>query len=244
MRWLPKNCVIVGTSGGIGTAFVDHLLQQHGVEKIHCLSRSGQISANDVRIRNHILDYEKPETILSAATKVKNDAPIDLAIVTTGLLHNKNGFGPEKSLRQLNADNLARAYQINAIGPALVAQSFLPLLNKETKSVFAALSARVGSISDNSIGGWYGYRAAKAGLNQLLRTASIEHARRWPESVVVGLHPGTVDTDLSKPFQRNVADGKLFTADYSVSQMFNVITAVTPADTGKIFAYDGTEVPA
>jgi NAD(P)-dependent dehydrogenase (short-subunit alcohol dehydrogenase family) len=120
----------------------------------------------------------------------------------------------------------------------------MPLMNKDSKSVFAALSARVGSISDNNIGGWYGYRAAKAGLNQLLRTASIEHARRWPESVVIGLHPGTVDTDLSKPFQRNVADGKLFTAEYATEEMLKVISNVTAADTGKVFAYDGKEVPA
>lgn len=244
MNWKIKNCAIVGASGGIGTAFVEHLRQHVDVENIHCLSRSGMFSSNDVRISNHVLDYEKPETISEAAAQIKNEPPLDLIIVATGLLHDEDGFGPEKSLRQLDADKLARAYQINAIGPALVAQSFLPLLNKETKSVFATLSARVGSISDNSIGGWYGYRAAKAGLNQLLRTASIEHARRWPESVVIGLHPGTVDTGLSKPFQRNVADGKLFTADYSASEMLDVISKVTPADAGKVFAYDGTEIPA
>lgn len=244
MSWRPINCAIIGASGGIGGAFVEQLLTHADVETVHCLSRSGKLEANDRRLRSLVLDYEKPETIVTAAETIKNEPALDLVIVATGLLHDENGFGPEKSLRQLDADKLARAYQINAIGPALVAQSFLPLLNKETKSVFAALSARVGSISDNSIGGWYGYRAAKAGLNQFLRTASIEHARRWPESVVIGLHPGTVDTGLSKPFQRNVANGKLFTADYSASQMLSVISEVTSADTGKVFAYDGTEVPA
>ena len=149
--------------------------------------------------------------------------PLDLVIVATGLLHAEDGFGPEKSLRDLDADALARSYAVNTIGPALVAKHFLPLMRRDGKSVFAALSARVGSISDNGVGGWYGYRAAKAALNQMLKTASIEHARRWPEGVVVGLHPGTVDTGLSKPFQRNVADGKLFDAAYSAGAMLDVL---------------------
>ena len=244
MNWHPKRCVVVGANGGIGAAFVQHLLEQNSVETIYCTSRSGSSAINHDKIIDVILNYEKPETISTAATQIKQTGPLDLIIVATGLLHDDEGFGPEKSLRQLNFDNLIRSYQINAIGPALVAQSFLPLMSKQNKSVFAALSARVGSISDNNIGGWYGYRAAKAGLNQLLRTASIEHARRWPESVVMGLHPGTVDTGLSKPFQRNVADGKLFTAAYATSEMLDVISNVTPRDTGKIFAYDGKEVPA
>jgi len=115
---------------------------------------------------------------------------------------------------------------------------------KEQKTVFAALSARVGSISDNHIGGWYGYRAAKAGLNQLLRTASIEHQRRWPHGVIIGLHPGTVDTGLSQPFQRNVAAEKLFTARDSTARMLSVIDHVTAQDSGHVFAYDGSPVPA
>ena len=125
-----------------------------------------------------------------------------------------------------------------------MAKHFLPLLKREGKTVFAALSARVGSISDNRIGGWYGYRAAKAALNQIIKTASIEHARRWPHSAIIGLHPGTVDTDLSKPFQRNVADGKLFTSEFSAQSMLQVIDGVTAHDTGKVFDWEGKEVPA
>jgi NAD(P)-dependent dehydrogenase (short-subunit alcohol dehydrogenase family) len=244
MNWHPKHCAVIGANGGIGATFISHLLTNDSVESIHCCSRSGISQFTNGKAINHILDYDNPESIAAAAAKIKGAGPLDLVIVATGLLHDEKGFGPEKSLRQLDSENLARAYQINAIGPALVSQSFLPLMNKDSKSVFAALSARVGSISDNNIGGWYGYRAAKAGLNQLLRTASIEHARRWPESVVIGLHPGTVDTDLSKPFQRNVADGKLFTAEYATEEMLKVISNVTAADTGKVFAYDGKEVPA
>ncbi len=230
--WTPKRCAVIGATGGLGSAFADALEAREGMEEVVRLSRSGPVR----------LDYAEPDTIGAAADTVGGQ--LDLVIVATGLLHAEDGFGPEKSLRDLDADALARAFAVNTIGPALVAKHFLPLMRKDAKSVFAALSARVGSISDNGVGGWYGYRAAKAALNQMLKTASIEHARRWPDGVVVGLHPGTVDTGLSKPFQRNVADGKLFDAAYSAGAMLDVLDGLSAADTGKVFAYDGSEVPA
>lgn len=243
-NWMPKRCVVVGASGGIGSAFVDHLLARDSVEQVYGFARSTPRPANSERLVWGHLDYADAATIESAAEQVKEDGPVDLVIVATGLLHAEDGFGPEKSLRQLDPEALTRNYLINTIGPMMVAKSFLPLLVKDEKSVFAALSARVGSITDNRIGGWYGYRAAKAGLNQMLRTASIEHQRRWPHSVLIGLHPGTVDTDLSKPFQRNVAEGKLFTAQHSTEQMSGVIDRVTAEDSGNVYAYDGSQIPA
>ena len=117
---------------------------------------------------------------------------------------------PEKSLRELSAEKFARAFAINATGPALSAKHFLPKLARDRRAVFAALSARVGSISDNRLGGWYAYRASKSALNMILKTAAIETARRAPQAIVIGLHPGTVDSKLSKPFQENVTPGKLF----------------------------------
>ena len=242
--WRPKRCVVFGASGGIGSAFVSHLLKDDNVDRVYGFSRSSSSGASSERLIEERFDYIDPMSIEQAADLVQHEGPVDLVIVATGLLHADDGFGPEKSLRQLDSDQLARAYLVNAIGPMLVAKSFLPLLHKEERSVFAALSARVGSISDNRIGGWYGYRAAKAGLNQMLRTASIEHARRWPQSVVVGLHPGTVDSSLSRPFQKNVAPGKLFTATDAAADMLNVLMGLSPSDTGKVFAYDGSEVPA
>ena len=137
---------------------------------------------------------------------------------------------------------MARSFSVNAIGPALVAQAFLPLMAKDNKTVFAALSARVGSISDNRLGGWYSYRASKAALNQYLRTAAIEQRRRWPQCVVVGLHPGTVDTPLSKPFQKNVPKDGLFTPSQSAERLLDVIDRLQPADTGHLFAYDGNRI--
>ena len=164
-NWTPKRCVVVGASGGIGSAFVDHLLARESVEQVYGFSRSEQLPVASDRLAAGTLNYADPETIAAAAELVSSDGPIDLVVVATGLLHAEDGFGPEKSLRQLDLEALSRAYLINAIGPMLVAKNCLPLLMKDQKSVFAALSARVGSISDNRIGGWYGYRAAKARLN-------------------------------------------------------------------------------
>jgi NAD(P)-dependent dehydrogenase (short-subunit alcohol dehydrogenase family) len=129
------------------------------------------------------------------------------------------------------------------VGPALVAKHFLPLLPRQGRSVFAALSARVGSIGDNRLGGWHSYRASKAALNMLIKNASIELARTRPDAVIVGLHPGTVDTGLSKPFQRGVAHNKLFTPEYCAERLIAVTDGLTRDDTGHVFAWDGARVP-
>jgi NAD(P)-dependent dehydrogenase (short-subunit alcohol dehydrogenase family) len=131
---------------------------------------------------------------------------------------------------------------VNAIGPALVAKHLLPLMPKQGRTVFAVLSARIGSISDNRLGGWYGYRMAKAALNQLVRTLSIEEKRRNDRSIIVGLHPGTVDTALSKPFQGNVRPGTLFTPDRAASQLLDVIDGLKAPDSGRLFDFEGKEV--
>ena len=138
---------------------------------------------------------------------------------------------------------MARSFAVNAIGPALVAKHVLPLFPRDRRAVFAALSARVGSISDNRLGGWYSYRASKAALNQLIRTLSIELAARRPLAVCVGLHPGTVATPLSRPFQANVAADRLFTPDEAAHRLLAVIRRLNVADTGKILDHAGLEVP-
>jgi NAD(P)-dependent dehydrogenase (short-subunit alcohol dehydrogenase family) len=139
---------------------------------------------------------------------------------------------------------MERSYRINAIGPALVARHFLPLLAADRKSAFAALSARVGSIGDNGLGGWHAYRASKAALNMLLKTLAIELARRNPGALCVGLHPGTVDTGLSRPFQRGVPEGKLFTPRQSARLLLNVLDGLSTEHTGQVFAWDGQRIPA
>ena len=169
------------------------------------------------------------------------DGEGDLVFVATGLLH-EGERRPEKAWRDLDSGWMARNFLINAIGPALVAKYFLPLLSRDRRSVFAALSARVGSISDNTLGGWYGYRASKAALNQLIRTLAVEERRRNPRGIVVALHPGTVDTDLSTPFQGNVQPGRLFAPDRAAMQLLDVLEALRPVDSGKLFDWEGKEV--
>lgn len=137
---------------------------------------------------------------------------------------------------------MSRVMAVNVIGPALVAKHFLPHLPREGKSIFAALSARVGSISDNSIGGWHSYRASKAALNMVLKNVAIETARKYKSAAVIGLHPGTVDTGLSAPFQSNVKDGKLFTSQQSAQYLLSVLNNANAESTGKIFAWDGQEI--
>ena len=218
------RAIVIGSGGGIGAAFVD-LLAPRG--NVTALARAD-------------LDLTNPTSIATAAARI--DGPLDLVIVATGMLHDASA-GPEKSLRDLDAARLMRAFAVNAIGPALVAQAFLPKLRTDRKTAFVALSARVGSIGDNRLGGWYGYRASKAALNQLLRTAAIEHARRAPLSVVAALHPGTVDTRLSAPFQRGVAADKLFTPAYAAAALLAVIDGLTPTESGGFFAWDGAAIP-
>lgn len=212
--------VVIGASGGIGRALADALKDRGPV---HRLSRPE-------------LDVTDEAGIASAAARI---GPVDHVIVATGLLHDESQ-APEKTFRALDAAALARSFAINAIGPALVAKHFLPLLPRDRRSVFAALSAKVGSISDNRLGGWYGYRASKAALNQLIRTASIELRRTHPLAICVGLHPGTVDTRLSAPFQRGVPD--LFTPDRSTAALLAVLDRLTPEQSGRLFAWDGAEI--
>jgi NAD(P)-dependent dehydrogenase (short-subunit alcohol dehydrogenase family) len=237
----PVRALVVGARGGIGQAMVSHLLDDPKVHSIAAWARSGApIDLAHPKLSIATVDLTDEATIASAAANL--DRP-NLIIVATGLLHAAN-LQPEKSWRALDAAAMAHVFAINTIGPALVAKHTLPLLPRDQRAVFAALSARVGSISDNRLGGWYGYRASKAALNQILRTLSIELATKRPQAICVGLHPGTVDTGLSKPFQSHVADGKLFTPEQSAAHLLDVIDTLIPTNTGRVFAWDGTEVSA
>jgi hypothetical protein len=175
------------------------------------------------------------------------DVPLDagrrrLALVATGTLQ-PGGRAPEKSFRNLDVEALVEAFRVNAAGPALVARHVLPLLPRDGRSVFAALSARVGSIGDNRLGGWHAYRASKAALNMIVRTLAVELARTRPEAICVALHPGTVDTDLSRPFQKGVPEGRLLTPAQSAERLTAVLDGLTPGDSGGFFAWDGKPIP-
>jgi NAD(P)-dependent dehydrogenase (short-subunit alcohol dehydrogenase family) len=150
---------------------------------------------------------------------------------------------PEKTYRALDAAALMEGYRVNTVGPALVAKHMLPRLAPAGRCVFAALSARVGSIGDNRAGGWHSYRASKAGLNMILRNLAIEVVRRTPDTLCVGLHPGTVDTGLSQPFQRNVGPGKLFSPAHSAARLLQVLDGLVPGDNGNVLAWDGATIP-
>ncbi|MGN6280177.1 MAG: SDR family NAD(P)-dependent oxidoreductase [Sphingomonas sp.] len=227
------GAVVIGASGGIGGALADAIEDESAHDRVWRFARS---SSGD----DH-LDLNDEASIAAAAKRVSAGPAPSLVIIATGLLHDGDRQ-PEKAMRDLDPAWLARQFAVNAIGPALVAKHFLPVMAKTGTPVFAALSARVGSIADNRLGGWYGYRAAKAALNQLIATLAIEQRRHNARSIVVGLHPGTVDTALSKPFQGNVAPGQLFTPDRAAVQLLDVIDGLKPADSGKLFAWDGTEI--
>lgn len=232
---------VIGASGGIGRAFVDHLAQSDQVACVYALSRAG-IDFDSDKVQSLSIDLEKEETIAHAAEDIKQDGELDIVIVAVGILHDGYKIQPEKALKQLDSQSFARVLAINTIGPAMAAKHFVPLLPRDRKSVFAALSARVGSISDNGMGGWHSYRASKAALNMIIKNVAIETGRRYKQAAIIGLHPGTVDTGLSEPFQSNVPDKKLFTPAYSAECLLKVINDVAPEQSGALFGWDGEEI--
>lgn len=238
------NAAIVGATGGIGSGFAHHLCHCGAVANLVQLARSvPHDRANNADW--FAIDLEDEDSIKLASDTIKRGVgELHLVIVATGILHNGEDLKPEKTWREVSGPAMASAFQLNTIGPALVAKHFLPLLAKDRKSVFSALSARVGSIEDNRLGGWHAYRASKAALNMVIKTLSIELARRNPNALCVGLHPGTVDTRLSKPFQRGVAPERLFSPADSAKYLLNVLDRLTPEDSGHVYAWDGVRIPA
>ena len=232
----PVRAVVIGASGAIGGALVNMLAGCAQVDCVLAYSRTPRPHASSKVTPRHI-DILDEASIATAFIGVER---VDVAIVATGRLHAPGGIQPEKSWRSLNKATLMEGFAINAIGPALVAKHVLPLLPREGKAVFAALSARVGSISDNRLGGWYGYRASKAALNQLIRTLSIELARQRKDAICVGLHPGTVDSPLSRPFQSSVE--RLFTPMFAAERLLTVIEGLDVTQSGQLLAWDGSTI--
>jgi NAD(P)-dependent dehydrogenase (short-subunit alcohol dehydrogenase family) len=236
----PIKACVIGASGGIGGALVDALIADPSVATVFTGARSAQLTS--LKQRPFPIDITDETTIKVAAEIIGATGPVHLLIVATGLLHDGDTLQPEKSYRMQSGDAYARAFAVNATGPALIAKHFLPLLPKEGRSIFAVLSARVSSISDNRLGGWHAYRASKAALNMIIRNLSIELGRSHPDALAVALHPGTVATRLSAPFQRNVAEGKLFTPEYCAGQLLSVIDGLVNKDSGNLFAWDGQRI--
>ncbi|WP_397578420.1 SDR family NAD(P)-dependent oxidoreductase [Sphingorhabdus sp.] len=229
MQVPERTAVIIGARGGIGAALADALDAGDQYDRVIRLHRTSAPA----------IDILDEASIAAAATNLADTAP-QLVIVATGLLHTATK-GPEKSLRELDPEWMMENYRINAVGPALVAKHFLPIMAKQGPICFAALSARVGSISDNRLGGWHSYRASKSALNMFIRNIAIEWQRKNPQSVVVGLHPGTVETQLSAPFKGNPAHER-FAPARAAADMLGVLSGLNPEQSGQIFAYDGSVV--
>jgi len=245
------NALVIGASGGIGISMIQLLLKKgiHVIASVRELQMKNSVQLNTLRsdYKSQItivsMDISAQESIERAFTTITEQTnKLHLIINCTGLLHNSKGLQPEKRLEDINANNLAQSFAINSIGPLLIARYALPLLRHEERSVLSNISARVGSISDNRAGGWYAYRAAKAAQNMITKTLAIEFNRRSPNTICVGLHPGTVDTELSKPFQRNLKPGQLTTTEQSANYLFEVISKLDKNDSGKVFAWDGSEI--
>lgn len=236
---MPGAALVIGAGGGLGAALVAQLSGASGAvgpfPTVLALGRSTQPA----------LDYDHETSVQAAASWVaaqcaKRQLELRLIVVATGFLHGAQGQ-PERSLAHLDADYLRHVFQVNAIGPALVMKHFLPLLPKQGRCVAAFVSAKVGSIGDNALGGWYGYRASKAALNQLVKTASIELTRRNQQSICVALHPGTVATTLSQPFAKTGL--KVRPPEEAASDLLAVLQGLTPEKTGCLVDYHGATLP-
>ncbi len=235
------NALIVGGSRGIGLAFARALLADPRVDRVIAAARAPADSAvlqalhadQGDRLIDLTLDVADEASVQRAAQTLREITPaLHLLVNTAGLLH-ADGVAPERRLADVKPDSVLRSYAVNALGPLLIAKHFSPLLAHGERAVLANLSARVGSIGDNRLGGWYAYRAAKAAQNQITRTLAIEMARRAPQLICVALHPGTVATDLSAPFRGNIAAEKIFTADQSAAYPLNVIPGLNPGTSGR-----------
>ena len=238
---MKKIVAVIGSSGAIGNAISNRLLEDDSVETIYKFSRS-QKSEDNQKEKNFFIDIEDENSIKKSTENIPEDIKFDMIFVATGILHNDDDIFPEKSIKDINADKLKRVLSINTIGPTLVGKYFISYLNNKNKSIFAFLSARVGSISENKLGGWYSYRSSKTALNQIIKNFSIEVKRTNPNAIFVGLQPGTVSSFLSKPFEKNVKSENLFTPDFSASKLLEVINNLESKDTGKLIAWNGEEI--
>lgn len=245
------QALIIGGNRGIGFGFVQQLLQDERFDQIFATYRTERASSELLKLAQQhqhrlcciAMDVTEEAQIVSGMAKIQTMTPaLHLVINCVGFLHD-GSIMPEKALRQLNSDHLMHYFQVNSIGAVLLAKHLLPLLNHQHPNLFATISAKIGSIEDNRLGGWYGYRASKAALNMLMKTAAIEYGRRSQQTAIVLLHPGTTDTQLSKPFQRGVPADKLFPITKTVGLLMNVLEHVSLDDNGSFFSWDGSRLP-
>ena len=238
------SAVVVGAGGGIGGAIHRQLSENPHCRRLHACARDPSVAgAAGSPPGGLAVDLDDEASIAAAAAAIGGEGTPALVIGATGMLHDPGaGLAPEKSWRQMTHGGLAEYYRANCVGPAMLAKHFLPLMPRKGKAVFALLSGRVGSIGDNRTGGWHGYRAAKAGLNMLIRNFAVEMRARNPDAVVLGLHPGTVATGLSAPFRGNVRHGVL-APDESAGHLLAVVDAAGPEQSGCQIDWRGAIIP-
>lgn len=250
----PYTACVVGASRGIGLALVRALLDDANCQRVYAACRrpitapalQGLATASSPRLQVLTADVTDESTLRAAFETLspKGHQPLHLLLHTVGVLQDGDlGLRPERRLEDLDPDALLNSLRVNAIGPLLLARHAFSALNHAQNAVFASLSARVGSIGDNRLGGWYAYRGAKAAQNQYLRTLAVECKRRAPRLCVLALHPGTVDTDLSRPFQGSSRSPERFSPEQAAAHLLRVISARTPADSGGFDAWDGSQIP-
>ncbi|MEM6548833.1 MAG: SDR family NAD(P)-dependent oxidoreductase [Pseudomonadota bacterium] len=240
------DAAVIGASGGIGRAMTQLLLGAPGICTVHALSRRGRVAglSGDVsKLSTHALDLSVEGSIDGAMAALAAKRMPRLMVVATGLLHDGQRLRPEKNWRDLDPAALAESYAINTIGPALVAKHAFPRFPRRERAIFGVISARVGSIADNQAGGWYGYRASKAALNQILKCLAIEATRSRPQLVVAGLQPGTVATPLSAPFRSGVRAQDLFAPEEAAGHLLGVLDRLQPEHSGRLFDWRGEEFP-
>lgn len=243
--------LVIGGNRGIGLALVEAQLGRSDIAKVIAthrptadLTRLFQLKnlfGNQLQLQS--LDITSEDS-LQAFSQFLGLQPtgIDLAIHAAGLLHDDN-IKPEKSLSQCNPDHLMRMFEVNSIGPLMVAGALLPTQGRDHRFTFAALSAMVGSIGDNRLGGWYGYRASKTALNQFIKTMANEYRIKHPRAAIVAIHPGTTDTNLSRPYQKNVRPGKLYSPDHTARRLLGVLEGIDETRSGEFFNWDGSTIP-
>lgn len=246
------HSLVLGASQGIGFGFVQRFLVEgycvHATYR-SCLSAAPllALAAQNPKLKLYALDITEESQIVTVLGAIGQDllessGELSHVINCVGILH-QGDLQPEKSLRQINSENLITYFQVNSIASILLAKHLTPLIKNSSRTIFATLSAKVGSITDNQLGGWYGYRASKTALNMFMKTISLEYRRTCKSTIVAVLHPGTTDTQLSTPFQRNVPPEKLFSIDRSVDQLYQVMESLKPEDSGDFFSWDGTRLP-
>jgi NAD(P)-dependent dehydrogenase (short-subunit alcohol dehydrogenase family) len=254
------TAIVIGAFGGVGAALTGLLAADPAIATLVTTARTArailstptgddrdvddQNKDNDAKRLHYPLDVTDEDSIEMMANDLRaREIFASLIINCTGSLHDLPKYGPERQLADISPERMLQSYAVNAVGPALIAKHLAGRIVRRQHAVFATLSARVGSIGDNRLGGWYAYRASKAAQNMITRNLSIELKRQHPKLVCVALHPGTVDTALSEPFLANVKPQQLFTPTTAAQHLLQVVGNLTTKDNGGFFAWDGKPIP-